>query len=209
MKTLRQLIGNPWIRRLAQAVLAIAILYFMIVYLQDQWEQIEDDPPTVNLAVLALAQLGIVVGMVGIQPIGTLLAIRGLDGRLNAAEVWQAFFIGQIAKYLPGSLWSLPSRGFLYNQRGLPAKNSFEVVLWETGLAVVAAAILFIGALPMLWGYTYLPLIVLEIGGFSVAFLGGSFLLRVPQIKQPFTRIKLLSRVLDAFPICRCLLSVR
>lgn len=200
MERMQQLIKNPWLKRGAQTLFASAILYFMVGYLQDQWSQIENEPLNPDPLVLLLAQLGFIIGM-GIQPFGTFIAIRGLDGKLTIPEVWQAFFIGQIAKYLPGSLWSLPSRGFLYNQRGLPIKNSVEVVLWETGLAVVAATLLFfIVSVSLLWDYQYLPLIVLEIGGFSLAFLGAGIALRVPIIHAQFTRFGIFRRLLEIFP---------
>lgn len=200
MQSLTQIIKNPWVKRSAQLVLGAAILYFMVGYLQDQWSQIENEPLTINPVMLLLAQIGFIIGM-GIQPFGTLLAMRGLGGTLTRAEVWQAFFAGQVAKYLPGSLWSLPSRGFLYNQRGLPAQNSIEVVLWETGLAVVAATLLFFTvSVSLLSGYRYLPLIALEIGGFSVAFLGAGIVLRHPTIHGLFARFGLFRRLLDIFP---------
>jgi glycosyltransferase 2 family protein len=200
MQSIQRLIKNPWVKRFAQVALAGAILYFMIGYLQDQWSQIENEPLTIDPIVLIVAQLGFIVGM-GIQPFGTFLAQRGLGGELSKAAVWQAFFAGQVAKYLPGSLWSLPSRGFLYNQRGLPAKKSIEVVLWETGLAVVAATLLFFSvSAVLLWEYRYLPLIVLEIGGFSAAFLGAGIGLRHPTLRRFFSRIGIVRKLLDIFP---------
>ena len=197
---MRDLIKNPWTKRLAQLAFAAIIIYFMAGYIEQQWDQIKDEPLSINPLVLIVAQIGFIIGMVVIQPMGTLLAIRGLGGKLTVAEVWQAFFTGQVAKYLPGSLWSLPSRGFLYNQRGLPAKNSVEVVLWETGLAVVGATILFIISLPLLWDYRYLPLIILEIGGFSVAFIGGSIALRIPIFRNFFSRFGIFRKLIDIFP---------
>lgn len=196
---MHRLFNKKWIKLAAQLALAAAIIYFMAGYLQEQWDQIKDERLTVHPLMLFLAQIGFIIGM-GIQPLGTWIAIRGLDGKLSRVEVWQAFFTGQVAKYLPGSLWSLPSRGFLYNQRGMPAKGSIEVVLWETGLAVVAATLLFIISLPLLWGYQYLPLIVLEIGGFSLAFMGAAILLRFEGLRGLFGRIRLLQKLLDIFP---------
>lgn len=180
---IRRLWQLGWLRIIAQVAFFAIIAYFMIQYISAQWDQIDHDPPQINIAILLLAQLSILASM-ALQPYGTWLIIRGLGGNLSKPQVWHAFFIGQVAKYLPGSVWSLPSRGFLYNQRGLQPQRSIEVVIWETGLAVVAATTVGLLAVPLLIDSIYLPLIALEIGGFSLAFLTASATLRQPRFKQ-------------------------
>lgn len=190
---LKQLSRLGWLRTASQVVFFALIGYFMIEYISGQWEQISDAPPDLNIPILLLALLGITLSM-GIQPFGTWHIIRNLGEELSKAKVWQAFFIGQIAKYLPGSIWSLPSRGFLYNQRGVSPQRSVETVIWETGLAVVAATLVGILAAPLLIDSIYFPLIVLEIGGFSIVFIGTGIVLRRKQFsmwlgdKIPFTK---------------------
>ncbi len=177
MNVMRRLWQLGWLRVGIQLVFFAIIGYFMVRYISAQWEQIDEAPPKLNIPLLIVAQLGVLISM-GIQPFGTWLIIRGLGGNLSKPQVWQAFFLGQIAKYLPGSLWSLPSRGFLYNQRGLEGQRSIETVIWETGLAVVAATLVGILTIPLLLDSIYLPLIMLEIGGFSAVFSLASILLR-------------------------------
>ncbi len=189
-----------WLRTLVQIFFFIAIGYFMAQYVQTQWDQISHNPPQVNWLILLVAQLGIMISM-GIQPFGTWLIIKNLNGTLSKPQVWQAFFIGQVAKYLPGSVWSLPSRGFLYNQRGLDSKRSIETVIWETGLAVVAATLVGILTIPLFTNSVYLPLIFLEIGGFSTIFLGSSILLRRTKINLWLrNRIPFSTSLLNIYP---------
>jgi hypothetical protein len=90
--------------------------------------------------------------------------------------MWHAFSLGMVAKYLPGSVWSLPSRAVLY--KGLGITRNLEVVYWETGLTVVAAALVALSALPLLSRLDIFLPILLLIGGGSVAFLVGSWLLK-------------------------------
>ena len=62
----------------------------------------------------------------------TALGAFGLSGR--ASEVVPPFFVAQLGKYVPGSVWSFAAQGALGAQRGLPPR------------VPAAAAVLFLGA---------------------------------------------------------------
>jgi hypothetical protein len=96
----------------------IIVAVFVIRYLGDQWAQIQDSPPQINWLTLLASQLGLTVGL-ALLPLGGWRALHDLDADLPAVTVWRIFFLSNIAKYLPGSVWALPGRAFLYQRAGV------------------------------------------------------------------------------------------
>lgn len=144
-------------------------------HLVNQWNQIRAESFHLNPLLLGIAQLGFLVGIL-ILPYGGWILARRLDAPVSKASMWHAFNLGMVAKYLPGSVWSLPSRAVLY--RGLGITRNLEVIYWETGLMVVAATGVALLGLPLFIKLDVFLAIILLLGGGSSAFLVGSWLLK-------------------------------
>jgi glycosyltransferase 2 family protein len=99
---------------------------------------------------LAAAQAAVLAGI-----LATFLCWRevmaGLGGRLPVAAGARVFFLGQLGKYLPGSVWPVMAQMELGRDHRVPERASgsavgvFLLVLVGTGLAVVAAAAPLLG----------------------------------------------------------------
>ncbi|MBN1679845.1 MAG: flippase-like domain-containing protein [Anaerolineae bacterium] len=176
------------IKNAVQLALAAAILFFMGRYLLARWDAIKDEDLDPNLWLLALAQLVILVGM-GLQPLGSWVIVRGLGGTTSRAAVWQAFFVGQVAKYLPGGIWALPSRAYLYSQRGLPPSRSVEAIFWEVGLTVSGAVLFGVLSVPLLLDFDYWPLVAGFLGLFVIVFVAANIVLRVAWARALVARL--------------------
>lgn len=172
------------VRKALQTIIFLVILIFAIRYLHQQWGRLSQEDFQINAGWLMMA-VGLFVLGLNLLPIGSWMIIRYLGGGVPLRTIWQVFFLGQLAKYLPGGIWSLPGRMFLYNQRGLSREQSLETVFWETGLMVVGATIVAVAGLPLLLSFDYLPLVILLVGGFSAAFVGGTIgIMRYPHLIQ-------------------------
>lgn len=154
-----------------QLAIGAVVVYFVAQYASQQWDEVRQVEFEASKATLGVAQLLIASGFL-LFPIGTWLLMRDLRIELPFHEIWQAYFLSHAAKYLPGSLWSLPGRALLYNRRGVSARNSVEVVFWESGLILVGACLAAAIGLPFLEGFPYR----FEL---ALAFLGAAVFLLV------------------------------
>lgn len=140
---LKQLFQHPLIRALILGALTLLTLH----YLSTQWAKLRSYSLDFDLTLFVLAQAGFVLGIL-LLPLATWHMARSLGAAVRPGEVWYAFNLGMVAKYLPGSVWSLPSRAILYRNLGI--SQHFELIYWETALMVVAATLVSLTALPLL-----------------------------------------------------------
>ena len=78
--------------------------------------------------------------------------LADLGSRLSVAEAWRIFFIGNLSKYVPGSIWPVLVQAELGADRGIPRSRSAVSVLLSytvmtcSGLVVAAITLPFAAA---------------------------------------------------------------
>ncbi|MFP4322441.1 MAG: lysylphosphatidylglycerol synthase domain-containing protein [Anaerolineales bacterium] len=169
----------PWWRALLQYGFLALVLVFMGLYIADQWAMINQSSVTINWAWLILAQVLFTLGM-GLFPFWGRQLVYRMDGQIAVPHMLRVFYLSMVAKYLPGSIWSLPSRSYLYFRYGLTAEQSLAVMIWEAGTMTCGAILLAIIAIPLLTGSYYLGLIWGLFGAFLVAFCAVALVLPRP-----------------------------
>lgn len=135
--------GTRW------AVLRVAFLVAVVAGAAWSWRSSGDeladalgrtDPVRVVVAgVLVLAGLGVTGSVWRLA-----LASFGVGGRW--AEVVPPFFVAQLGKYIPGSVWSFAAQGALAARRGLPARLPATAAVLFLGVHV-ASGLLLVGLL--------------------------------------------------------------
>jgi uncharacterized membrane protein YbhN (UPF0104 family) len=138
-----------WRRALRLAVLA-AFVVAVAWSLAAQWGAVRP-----LLGQLSVASLGAALVAVAAGILATFLCWRevlaDLGGRLPVAAGARVFFLGQLGKYLPGSLWPVLAQMELGRDHRVPERASgsavgvFLLVLVGTGLAVAAAGAPLLG----------------------------------------------------------------
>ena len=92
--------------------------------------------------------------------------LADLGSRLSVPEAWRIMFIGQLAKYVPGSIWPVLAQAELGADRGIPRSRSALSVLLSyavmtcSGLMVAAVTLPFATAESVaqyLWVFLLLP----------------------------------------------------
>jgi|GEM_PF-589279 len=117
-----------WLLRLMRSKLVrvgflAVVLGLLAVALVDQagtlWHQVQKLSAPVMFLALALSLAGL---------IGSLMVWRellaDLGSRLSIPEAWRIMFIGQLAKYVPGSIWPVIAQSELGADRGIPRSRS-------------------------------------------------------------------------------------
>lgn len=192
--------GLSWhtLRGVAGTLIVALVLFLAGIYLRDRWQDIEVYASEIEWLDVGLAAIGFSLGM-ALLPIGSWFLFRYGGFQISAKAIWQAFYLSQVAKYLPGSIWSLPGRVYLYSRFGIPLSQSTAIVAWETGLMVVGAAVLVALFPALTFGTSFLPITLVAIGGLILVVLLITRLLARPgflewaqtgtPVKRPFAAL--------------------
>lgn len=129
--------------------LALLVVVGVALAVARNWSQVSHDISHVKLGDLLLA-----AGLISFAPILTLLGWRrvlaDLGSPLHLAPAGGVFFVGQLGKYLPGSVWSIVAQAEMATRLHVPRRRSTVVGLITVGLAAVCGLILGLPAVPPL-----------------------------------------------------------
>jgi uncharacterized membrane protein YbhN (UPF0104 family) len=166
-------------RELVAVGVLVLVLVGVAVVVSQNWQAFIDSIHKVGVGGIALS---LAAGLVGV--IGTYLQWRsvliGLDVRLGLAEGARVFFLSQLGKYLPGSVWPIVmqmeagrSRGA--NRKTMLAANLITVLL-SVCVGVVLAGLLLPFSSPAAlqrfwWALAALPLLLVLAHPRSLPFL--------------------------------------
>jgi glycosyltransferase 2 family protein len=134
--------------RLIRIGFLVAILALLTAALVDQggtlWHEVQRLSAPVVLAALALNLCGLICSLMVWREL-----LADLGTRLSVASAWRIMFIGQLAKYIPGSIWPVLAQSELGADYGIPRRRSALSVLLSyavmtcSGLVVAAITLPF------------------------------------------------------------------
>ena len=117
--TTRSLLERRSVRRLASAVLAAAVFFFVGLVIWRNWSEIRDADFDLDPGLLVLS-----MALVGLYFVGRALLWHFLTTRAAVAigpgEAVAAWFYSQLGKYLPGKVFLYLGRLHYYRRRGRP-----------------------------------------------------------------------------------------
>lgn len=127
----------------------LLVLVVVAIALRSNWEEVRGDlrriGPVTLLAATALSLL---------SPFFTVLGWRvlmaDLGSRLHIAPASGVFFVGQLGKYLPGSVWSVVVQTDMAARLGVPRRRTAVVGLLCIALSALTGMIAGLPALPVL-----------------------------------------------------------
>jgi len=146
-------------------------------YLTTYWKQLDFTMTPENIRLLIVALVLYCVGML-MLPIGAWVMQRWLGYRLTAMVMWRSFYLAQLSKYLPGGIWSIVGRAFLFTQNGISRQDSGALVILEIIGLVMGSAVVGLFSLPVLLPlvlqaelWVFILLILLFLGGVAVLYI--------------------------------------
>jgi hypothetical protein len=156
---------RSWALLILRYVLLITILGFAVYYLVAQWGAVSQAVKLIAPASLAASLLLVAVGL-GFGTLSWISILNGLGPRVPVLRGAQILLVGQLGKYVPGSVWSYVMQMELGRQYGVARPRILITALYAAGVGVVASLILGSFALPMivddypqvLWLYVLLPI---------------------------------------------------
>lgn len=152
---------------LAQLLFGLLILSLVLYNAAGHWNQIEPLLRELDGGWLVAA---VIVQLAGFAflPITSLLAIRIWKPAAGYLSSARAFYLSQLAKYLPGSIWAFPARAMLIKNMGLSLSAASYILLLET--AALCASALGVGWLSFTSfpaGLQYLRLPIIGVAGIA------------------------------------------
>ena len=133
--------------RIALALLVVAAVGLAVAR---NWVAVSADLRKIDAGSLLLA-----AGLVSLAPIFTLLGWRcilaDLGSPLHLAPAGGIFFVGQLGKYVPGSVWSIVAQAEMGTRLDIPRRRSAVVGLITLGVAAVCGLVVGLPALPALF----------------------------------------------------------
>lgn len=156
----------PVWRRLLRVVWLVLTVAGLAWAVQNHWSSMLAALREVDRLRLLLSALFAVAG-VGVSGQVWRCLLTGMGYRLDVTPALRVFFVGQLGKYLPGSIWPVLAQMELGRDLGVPPRASAAAVavfLWVhlvTGAAVALPLLAGSGVLPPWAGAASAPILVL------------------------------------------------
>lgn len=146
--------GLPrWLSLGVRAVVIVAIAGGMVWSVVHQWPQVRATWLGLAWQSVLLSVLAALAGMVA-NTMAWRAAAEDLEHRVSVPSALRICLVGQLGKYIPGSVWAYVLQMELGKRAGLPRARAFLATVVALGLGVVAALGLGLLSLPSLLSVT-------------------------------------------------------
>lgn len=135
-------------RTLVRGGLVALALLFLVLALRGQADEIADGLRRLSVATLLLSFLAIVAGLLA-SALSWRAILTGLGSPLPVAVAGRVFLLGQLGKYLPGSLWPVLAQAELGRDHGVPRARSAVAAVGVLVVGLVVGTVLGVGCLAL------------------------------------------------------------
>ncbi len=137
--------GASLVRPLVGVLIIAAVVYAVV----SQWSEVRHAITDMAWQSVLLAFLCVIAGsLTAVMSWRALLAEEG--HRLSPLEAARIFLVGQLGKYLPGSVWSVVVQMELAKRSGVPRARTFTASLCWIGLSLSSALTVGIIGIPVI-----------------------------------------------------------
>ena len=145
---------------------ALAVVVgFAVAFFAGRWTQITEVVSQIPIAAFAASFVVLLVGMVA-NVLSWVTILNGLGHTVPLARGSQIMLVGQLGKYVPGSVWGYVMQMELGRQYGIARARVLVTTLYAAGVGVVASLILGATVIPsvtadqpaLAWLYLLLPI---------------------------------------------------
>ena len=135
------------IKWILQVVLIAVIFYFLARNLYINWNKIVQYDWRINYYFLVFSAL-LSIGGGFLIALGWNLILRVLGGRLNHRRALKIFFITDLAKYIPGKVWTMVGKVYMCKEEGIPVSVTSTSVVIQPLIQVISGLLVFLLSLP-------------------------------------------------------------
>lgn len=135
----------------AGVLLAVVALGFLVNTVIGSWDEVSDALAEADAKWVLLSVAAAIAAMTAIA-IGWWRTLGALDAHVPLPSVIARYYVGEIGKYLPGSLWPLIGRGELAARTGVARPIAYGSVGVSLIALYLAAGLFVVALLPFLGG---------------------------------------------------------
>ena len=138
--------SRPWLRRALRVAFLVFVVVAVVLAVRGQGDELRDAVARTGVAATVGSLLAVLVGLFASAMVWRAL-LTDLGAQLPLRTALHVFFLGQLGKYLPGSVFAVAAQMELGRDQGLSrnrvgtASLLFMGVLTSTGVLVAAVAL--------------------------------------------------------------------
>jgi glycosyltransferase 2 family protein len=116
-------------------------LFFLVRHIVLNWQQVFPLVQRIRLDYLVLAAV-LTLAMQLLMPVGWRLSLRWAGSPMSALDAFTTYYRSSIFRYVPGSLWYLPTRAILAQACGVPLRAFTAGSILELAFLLGVAGVL-------------------------------------------------------------------
>lgn len=147
--------AGVWLRRAALGIVAVAA----VVALVRQWDRVQRESGELSVGAVAGSMAAVLAG-VAASMLAWRALLADLGTRLTPREACRMFFVAQLGKYVPGSVWPLVTHMELGRRHGIRRHRSATALALTMAVSVLMGILLAAATLPFAAGD--------EAGGYAI-----------------------------------------
>ena len=127
---------------LARLTLAVAILYFILKTVLNNWAEVRSYSWDLNPLFLSLSFMVFLGGYIFLAWIwGRVLYYAGHPVSFGVA--WDIYFVGNLARYIPGKVWTVALTAYMAERYGVPAVTAGTASVFAQAYSVISSLVIF------------------------------------------------------------------
>jgi uncharacterized membrane protein YbhN (UPF0104 family) len=160
--------GRTLARQLVRVVFLLAVLASFVAAIVGKRHDIADGLRQLSPGWLVVAAVLVLGGTVAMGMSWRAL-LADLGSPLPARPAARVFFLGQLGKYLPGSVWPVVAQAELGRDHGVPPRRSATAAMLTLAISLVASLVVAAATLPLAtpaalrrygWAFAAVPVLV-------------------------------------------------
>lgn len=145
MKSIKAML--PKLLTVVRYLLVLVVVGFAVAFLVSQWAGIQEALSVISWQSIAVSFVLVLVGL-WFGTLSWVAVLNGLGPKVPLLRAAQVLLVGQLGKYVPGSVWSYVMQMELGRQYGIIRPRVLVAALYSAGIGVVASLLLGALALP-------------------------------------------------------------
>ncbi|MHA6779513.1 lysylphosphatidylglycerol synthase domain-containing protein [Pseudonocardia saturnea] len=130
-----------WLARVGRPLVAVLLIAAVGWAVVRQWDAVRGTIAAIELPFLLFSLLLAVCAMFcNVMAFNTVLDALGT--RVPAVEASRCYLVGQLGKYLPGSVWAFVLQMELSKRAGVPRVNGFTATIVTLGISITTALLM-------------------------------------------------------------------
>ncbi len=135
-------------RALGTSLLVLPAVGYIVYRMVQNWEQVRTSPWSFRPGYLVLALLGYLLALGGV-----LWAWNYIIGKVSPlrrfAQNARFYCLSNLPRHIPGAIWYMAGRTFLYGQAGVPPSRTLAAIALEVLLTTVAGLLTYLFSLSL------------------------------------------------------------